>query len=270
MSELVRPKAIVTGASSGIGSATAIRLAASGFDVGITYNENEAGAIETARLIAGLDRRASLRRLDLASPEGGGPVMNELVDELGGVNVLVNNAGVNRRKELIDESIEGIERTFAVNIFGAWSCASAVANHMKDSGGGKIVNVSSVLAHTPMVGAGAYCAAKAALEAMSKVMAIEWAAFNVAVNVIAPGHTATPINYSSEEAVLAAQKYRPVIPMGRAASSEEVAHAICFLVDANTSYITGATLLIDGGLLLVSGPTQLEEQTGRPPQRDIE
>jgi NAD(P)-dependent dehydrogenase (short-subunit alcohol dehydrogenase family) len=266
LSGVDRPVAIITGASSGIGKATAIRMAECGYDVGITFNDNEVGATDTAQEIEKRGGVAAIRHLDLTSPESGSAVMDDLIHELGGLHVLVNNAGVNRRCELFDESLEEITKTFAVNLFGAWACSAAVVRYMKEEGGGKIVNISSVLAHAPLVGAGAYCAAKSAMESMSKVMAIEWAPFNILVNTVAPGHTATPINYSTLEESLAAQERRPVIPLRRAASSEEIAFAIAFLADERSSYTTGATLLVDGGLLLVSGPTQLEEATGRPPQ----
>jgi NAD(P)-dependent dehydrogenase (short-subunit alcohol dehydrogenase family) len=131
--------------------------------------------------------------------------------------------------------------------------------------GGRIVNVTSILAATPLAGGGAYCAAKAGLELATKVMALELAEAGVTVNAVAPGHTATPMNFAPDE--LQAERIpRPVIPAGRAATPEEIAAAIVFLASPEASYATGASLLVDGGLLQVSGPQSLQDATGLPPE----
>jgi NAD(P)-dependent dehydrogenase (short-subunit alcohol dehydrogenase family) len=257
--------AIVTGAGSGIGRASALLLADAGFDVGITYRGNEAGARETVAEVERRGRRGHAVQLDLADPRRAAPVVDELAERLGRVDVLVNNAGVNPRTTTLEASVEDWEWTLAVNLIGPWACARAAAPHMIRTGGGRIVNITSVLAFAPLSGGGAYCAAKAGLELLTKVMALELAQHGIAVNAVAPGHTATPMNFPAEQ--LNAERIdRPVIPIARAAAPEEIAKAIVFLASGEASYATGASIVVDGGLLLASGPEALQEATGLPPE----
>jgi NAD(P)-dependent dehydrogenase (short-subunit alcohol dehydrogenase family) len=259
-------RAIVTGAGSGIGRATALQLAAAGCDVGVTYRANAQGAERVVAEIGDLGRRAAAVELDLARPQNASATIDALAETLGGVDVLVNNAGVNRRATVHDETVAGFDRTLAVNLVGPWACAQAAARHMVAGGrGGRIVNVTSVLAFVPLEGGGAYGAAKAGLEALTKVLALELAPHGIKVNAVAPGHTATPMNYEADE-LDAASIERPVIPAARAASPDEIAAAIAFLASPAASYATGASLLVDGGLLLASGPQSLQQATGLPPE----
>jgi NAD(P)-dependent dehydrogenase (short-subunit alcohol dehydrogenase family) len=259
-------RAIVTGAGSGIGRATALQLAAAGCDVGVTYRANADGAEGVVAEIRALGRAAAHVALDLAEPAGAPAAIDALAGALGGVDVLVNNAGVNRRATVLEETIAGFDRTLAVNLVGPWACAQAAARHMIDGGrGGRIVNVTSVLAFVALDGGGAYGAAKAGLELLTKVLALELAPHGIKVNAVAPGHTATPMNYGPDD-LAAATIERPVIPAARAASPDEIAAAIAFLASPAASYATGASLLVDGGLLLASGPQSLQDATGRPPE----
>jgi hypothetical protein len=139
---------------------------------------------------------------------------------------------------------------------------------MIDGGrGGRIINITSILARVPLTEGSAYCASKAALQMLTEVMALELAPHSITVNAVAPGHTATPINYAPDELARATEIPRPVIPAGRAAAPEEIAAAVAYLASPEASYSTGATLLVDGGLMLASGPNTLQQQTGPPPQR---
>lgn len=262
------PAAIVTGASSGIGEATALLLARRGFAVGVTYSRNEKGARRVAREIEELGQRASVVHLDLTSPAEADIAIDGMVAELGRVDALVNNAGVNPRNDVLDESVAGWEETLRVNLVGPWACARAVVKHMLEAGrGGRIVNISSVLASAPIEGGAAYCASKAGLDLLTKVMALEWARHGITVNAVAPGHTATPMNF--EPAQLDGTIIeRPVIPSARAANPEEIAAVIAFLVAPDASYVTGSSVLVDGGLLLASGPQSLQDATGLPPSND--
>jgi NAD(P)-dependent dehydrogenase (short-subunit alcohol dehydrogenase family) len=264
-----RRRAIVTGGGSGIGRATAMQLAAAGCDVGITYRANAEGAEQVAGEIGDLGRCAAVAELDLSRPDSAAAAIDALADALGGLDVLVNNAGVNRRATLLEETIAGFDRTLAVNLVGPWACAQSAARHMIQGGrGGRIVNVTSVLAFVPLEGGGAYGAAKAGLEALTKVLALELARHGIKVNAVAPGHTATPMNYGPDD-LRAGTIARPVIPTARAASPDEIAAAIAFLASPAASYATGASLLVDGGLLLASGPQSLQEATGLPPEPDV-
>jgi NAD(P)-dependent dehydrogenase (short-subunit alcohol dehydrogenase family) len=259
--------AIVTGASSGIGAATALLLAERGYDVGITYRGNEAGARRTAEEVEARGCRAAVAQLDLRAPERAEAVVGELADALGRVDTLVNNAGFNRRGEGLEETVEGWNATLAIDLVGPWACAKAAAERMIAAGdGGRIVNVTSILAFVPLTGGGAYCAAKAGLELLTKVLALEWARHGIAVNAVAPGHTATPMNFDDAQ-LDGTTIARPVTPLGRAASAAEVAGSIVHLATADASYVTGASLLVDGGLQLQGGPEALQDATGLPPEQ---
>lgn len=259
------PTAIVTGGSSGIGAATAVLLAERGFDIGLTFRAGEARARRVAQEVATLGRRVHIAQLDLADPRSAPGTIERLVAALGGLDVLVNNAGINRRSRLLDESVEGWSTTLAVNLVGPWACARTAAQQMIDAdAGGRIVNVSSVLAFSPLDGGGAYCAAKSALEMLTKVMALEWSEHGVLVNAVAPGHAATPMNVDESELEGSAIE-RPVVPLGRAATAREIAEAIAYLATPGASYSTGSSILVDGGLLLHSGPEALQRAIGLPP-----
>jgi NAD(P)-dependent dehydrogenase (short-subunit alcohol dehydrogenase family) len=254
--------AIVTGAGSGIGRSTAILLARRGFDVALTFRSAPAAARRTARAVEAEGRRAVTARLDLADPPGAARAIGRLADDLGRLDALVNNAGVDRRASVLDESDDGWRDTIAVDLLGPVACARAAARRfVADGRGGSIVNVTSVLATAPLAGAAAYCAAKAALRAATAVMALEWAADGIRVTAVAPGHTATPMTLGPGAAA-DARVPRPVIPLGRAAAPAEVAAVIAFLVGDDATYCTGGEHVVDGGLLLRSGPDELARAMG--------
>jgi NAD(P)-dependent dehydrogenase (short-subunit alcohol dehydrogenase family) len=259
--------AIVTGASSGIGRATAVALASRGFDVGITWCGNEDGGRVAAAQIEASGRRAATVRLDLREADGIEPAMRALAERLGRVDVLVCNAGANRRAPALAETEQAWGEVLAVNLTGPWLCARAVAPRMIEQGGGRIVFVTSILALEPLAGGGAYCASKAGLDALARVLALELAPDGILVNTVAPGHTATPMNFG-DDVPDAYSTSRPVIPLGRPADPAEIAAVVGFLASSEASYLTGSTLLVDGGLRLVSGPESLQQATGLPPERD--
>jgi NAD(P)-dependent dehydrogenase (short-subunit alcohol dehydrogenase family) len=263
------PIAIVTGASSGIGLATALLLGRTGFDVGITYRS---GAARAADAVAELRRsgcRAAAEHLDLADHAHIEGALTALAEQLGGLDVLVNNAGLNHRGRLVDETLDRFRHVLDVNLTGAWLCAQVGARRMiAQARGGRIVNVTSVLGRVPLEGGGAYCAAKAGLELLTQVMALELAPHGIAVNAVAPGHTATPMNFP-EGGIDAVEIPRPTIPIGRPATSDEIAGVIGFLASEASSYVTGTSVLVDGGLLLMSGPELLRRDVGEAAGDDV-
>lgn len=265
---MIRQVAIVTGASSGIGKATAIALARRGFTMGIGYCRDAAGARHTAQQVeaAGADWR--LFALDQSQPESAADTVTTLIDALGGVGVFVNNAGVNRRSSVLEENLRDWDRTLTTDVTGPFFCAQAAARRMVAAGdGGRIVNVTSVHEHVPILGGAAYCTAKAGLGLLTKVMALELAPYGITVNAISPGETATPMNGVGED-VDAAQLTRPGIPAGRPGRVAEIASLIAYLASDDAAYLTGASLLVDGGLSLMAAIPNQKQATGSAAYHD--
>jgi NAD(P)-dependent dehydrogenase (short-subunit alcohol dehydrogenase family) len=245
------PIAIVTGSDSGIGRATAVALARDGFDVGITWHEDEAGAEATAAEARDLGRRAEVRRLDLSEPESGPPVIEALADALGGLDVLVNNSGTGDLSPVLELDLATWRHVLEVDLTGAFLCAQAAARRMVAAGGGgRIVNVTSVHEHIPLAGSAPYCAAKGGLGLLTKVMALELASHGITVNAVAPGEIATPM--TGNEDVDPAAVGRPGIPARRPGDAREVAALVAFLCREEAAYLTGESIVIDGGLRLMA------------------
>ncbi len=242
--------AIVTGADSGMGKATAELLAVEGYDVGITFHTDEAGAQDTKAGVEERGRRCFVVQQDLASPEAGSTV-DELVGQLGGLGVLVNNGGTGHSSRVLDLDYETWRRVLATDLDGAFLCSQAAARHMVEGGrGGRIVNVTSVHETVPRLGAAAYCAAKGGLGLFTKTLALELAEHGITVNSVAPGEIATPMTGQQEQD--AYHEQRPGNPVGRPGHVNEVASVIGFLASARSSYVTGAMFTVDGGLSLMA------------------
>jgi NAD(P)-dependent dehydrogenase (short-subunit alcohol dehydrogenase family) len=244
-------RAIVTGSDSGIGKATAVALARAGCDVGITWHGDEEGARDTAREVAALGRRAEAVQLDLNQRETIQPTVERLADALGGLDVLVNNAGTGHSTPFLELELETWDEVLAVDLTGAMLAGQAAARLMAAGRrGGRIVNVTSVHEHVPLRGSAAYCAAKGGLGLLTQVMALELAEHGITVNAVAPGEIATPMTGAHD--VDPATIERPLIPVGRPGSAHEIAAAIAFLASPAASYATGQSFVLDGGLLLMA------------------
>jgi NAD(P)-dependent dehydrogenase (short-subunit alcohol dehydrogenase family) len=246
------PVAIVTASDSGIGQESAKALAESGFDVGITYREDEAGANETLDAVRAAGRRGEVRQMDLTRlPEAAG-VIDELADALGGLDALVNNAGTgDPTGDFLELSYDEWRQVIDTNLSGAFLCAQGAARRMVEAGnGGKIVNITSVHEHVPRVGASAYCASKGGLGLLTKVMAMELAPYGITVNAVAPGEIATPMTGAEDTDPHTIE--RPNLPLGRPGHAREIAAWVAFLASERSSYATGASLVVDGGLMLMA------------------
>lgn len=242
---------VVTGADSGIGKATAVVLARRGFDIGITWHEDDAGARETAAEVESLGRRAETRELDLSDPQNGPRVVGELADALGGLDAFVNNAGTGHETPFLELPLDTWQHVLNVDLTGAFLCAQEAARRMVEAGrGGRIVNVTSVHEHVPLRGAAAYCAAKGGLGLLTKVMALELAPHGITVNAVAPGEIATPMTGAADRDPHEIDRQQ--IPAGRPGHAHEIAHGIAWLVSPEASYVTGESHVIDGGLLLMA------------------
>lgn len=246
-----RPRrAIVTGADSGIGRATAVALAGGGVDVGITYHQDAAGAEQTAREANEQGVNTVIEHLDLDDLPTAASAIDVLADKLGGVDMLVNNAGTIASERALDLDFDTWRHVLGVDLDGAFLCTQRAARHMIEGGnGGRIVNITSVHEHQPRVGFAAYSAAKAGLGALTKVLALELAEHGITVNSIAPGEISTPM--TGQDNADPREQSRPGVPLGRTGDAQEVATAVSFLATPAASYITGTSLPVDGGLMLM-------------------
>jgi NAD(P)-dependent dehydrogenase (short-subunit alcohol dehydrogenase family) len=240
--------AVVTGSDSGIGRATAVRLAEAGMDIGITWHSDREGAESTAQEVRGHGRRAAVARMDLSRLPDAATVIDDLAEQLGRLDVLVNNAGTGTATPFLDLTHEDVTRVLDVDLVGPFLCGQHAARHMiRQGGGGRIVNVTSVHEHQPRVGAAPYCAAKGGLGLLTQVMALELAEHGITVNSVAPGEIATPMTGQEDEDVHGER--RPGIPLGRPGDAREIAAVIAFLAGPDASYVTGASFVADGGMV---------------------
>jgi NAD(P)-dependent dehydrogenase (short-subunit alcohol dehydrogenase family) len=244
--------AVITGSDSGIGKAIAVTLAHAGFDIGATWRSDSDGARATAREVTGAGRRCEVRHLELTLLPEAAQVVDELADALGGLGVLVNNAGTGTSTPAVDTTYEQWREVIAVDLDGPFLCAQRAARRMRDSGrGGRIINITSVHEYAPRVGSAAYCAAKGGLGLLTKVMAQELAADGITVNAIAPGEIATAMTGNEDVDPFGID--RPGVPVGRPGDAREVAAVAAFLASPAAAYVTGASWVVDGGMLLM-GP----------------
>jgi len=246
------PVAIVTGSDSGIGKASAVALAEAGYDVGITWNTDEDGARDTAREVESKGRRASLRQLKADEPADAKQMVDDFADELGDIEVLVNNAGTGIDEPFVEQSIDHWQHVIATNLTGPFVAGQRAAQRMVEAGTkGVIVNITSVHEHIPKSGAAAYCASKGGLGLLTKVMALELAQHGIRVNAIGPGEISTPMTGQHEEDP-AEQDREGAIPMGRPGHAYEIGRWVAFLASDDASYATGASFIVDGGLMLMA------------------
>src|SRR5690554_195395 len=241
-------RAIVTGSDSGIGRATAVALAAAGMDIGVTWHTDEAGAIETARQVRNLGQKAVVEQLDLTQLPGCADVIDTIAEQLGGVDVFVNNSGTGGSTPMLETSFDEWRTIVATDLDGAFLCIQRACQHMVDAGnGGRIIAVTSVHEHQPRVGSAAYDAAKHGLGGLIKTIALELGDRGITANAVAPGEIATPMTGQEDEDPHGER--RPGVPLGRPGDAREVAAVIAFLASPESSYVTGASWVVDGGML---------------------
>lgn len=242
--------ALVTGASRGIGRAIAGTLADRGAIVAINYAHNEDAATSLCAEIIERGGRAITVGFDVANESAVEAGIKRVVDELGGLHILVNNAGISIDGLLMRAKPEDLRRTLAVNLEGAFMCSKTSARHLlraKDAG--RIINVSSVVGETGNAGQSMYAASKAALIGLTKSLALEFATRGVTVNAVAPGFIETDMTDAALHGD-AREQLLARIPLRRIGTPAEVAEAVAWLASPGAAYVTGHVLRVNGGLAL--------------------
>ncbi len=248
MFDLSGKVALVTGGSRGIGRAIALALAEQGASVAVNYVANAEAADEVVqRIVAGGGRAVAIQG-DVSKSEDAGRLVSETRSTLDGLHILVNNAGLTQDDLILRMSEEAWDRVLAVDLRGAFLCTKAALRPMIRQRWGRIINIASVAGLVGNAGQANYAAAKAGLIGLTKSVAKEVASRNVTANVIAPGLVRTELTAdltdTQEQAVL------QIVPLGRAATAEEIAPAAVFLASEEAGYTTGSVLAVDGGLVM--------------------
>ena len=249
---------LVTGGSSGIGQAIAVRFAEYGANVAINYLRQPEEAAETEQrvhaCVANVQRhgvRDVLVQGDVSSEDDVIRMVADAVDGLGGIDVLVNNAGIQISRPTEELSSEDFDRVLAVNLRGAFLCArEAIRHFLAEEKEGSIVNVSSVHQLIPKPGYLGYSASKGGMQNLTRTLALEFAGRGIRVNGLGPGATVTPINRAWIDDPEKRRQVEEHIPMQRAGDADEMAGVAAFLASADAAYITGQTIFVDGGLTL--------------------
>ena len=240
--------ALVTGSSRGIGRAIALRLAEDGYDIAVNYAGNLEAAEKTASEIAALGVTAKIYKADTSKIDEVKAMFKEIRKDFGGLDVLVNNAGVVDDAYLLMVNQESLARSLAINIQGYINCAQQAALRMAGAGKGVIINISSVSSVIAVEGQTVYSATKGAVNSMTATMAKELAPRGIRVNAVAPGFIGTDMLKSIPEDL--AQKYIDAIPMKKFGTAEDVANVVSSLCSDGFSYMTGQVIVLDGGLSL--------------------
>ena len=242
-------KIIVTGAAQGIGRAVALRMAAAGAHVAI-WDVQADGAEETARLCREQGATARAWRVDVAAADEVEAAVAAFARECGAPDALVNNAGIYPRAHALDMELAEWERVLRVNLFGTFHCARAVARRMKEERGGAIVNMASGRALAGAARGAHYAASKGGIIALTKSLALDWAPHGIRVNCVIPGITDT----AQPRAELTDNELYAVgarIPLGRIGEPRDIAAAVAFLLGDDSAYMTGQSIAVNGGAIMV-------------------
>jgi NAD(P)-dependent dehydrogenase (short-subunit alcohol dehydrogenase family) len=245
------PIALVTGGNSGIGRATAVLLAERGFDVGLTFHGEAEQARDAAAECAAHGVRTAVRQMDLEEDVRQAAAVEALADELGGVDIFVNNAGGAHEGPVLELSLDDWRRTLDLDLTGAFLCLQHAGRRMVAQGrGGRLIAVTSIHEHLPLRGSAAYGAAKGGLGLLIKSLALELGPYGITANAVAPGEIATKMTGQEDQDPRAEERDLPVPRPGHA---REIAGMIGFLASPEGAYTTGQSLIVDGGMHLM-GP----------------
>jgi 3-oxoacyl-[acyl-carrier protein] reductase len=242
---------LVTGASRGIGAAIARAAAAAGADVAVGYRQQRDGARATAAAVRALGRRAEIFEADLADPDAGRAMVASVIDQMGPIDGLVNNAGIMPQSPFLEISDAEWSEVLAVDLTGAFACSQAVLPGMLERGSGAIVMISSRLGQIGFAGVAHYAAAKAGVMALAKSISREYGSQGIRANCVAPGVTITDMTSADVITGEVGRKRMAELPLGRFGQPEEIAAAAVFLLSDASSLFLGQTLGANsGGLML--------------------
>lgn len=240
----------ITGGDQGIGRAIAERLAQGGADIAICYRANLAGANEVLDEIKKLGRRATAIQCDVGKVADGERFISEAVRQLGKLDMLINNAGLEKHADFWDVTEADYDAVLNVNLKGLFFLTQAFVRHrMQVKAGGKIINISSVHEELPFPHFASYCASKGGLKMLTRNLSVELAPLGITINSIAPGAIETPINKNLLNDPTKLQALLKNIPLNRLGQPSDVAEMAAFLASDDCSYATGTTFFVDGGLL---------------------
>jgi glucose 1-dehydrogenase len=243
--------AIVTGAGRGIGRAIAVGYAREGARVVVNYSRSRAAAEEAVQEIQTAGGKAVACHADVADLESHSPLIERTLEAFGSLDILVNNAGIEHNEPVLEARPETWEETVAVNLKGAYFLAVKAAHAMRRSGGGKIVNISSVHDVEPVRNRAIYSITKGGMLMLVKSLALELAEYNIHVNAISPGAILTDMNRAHLTEPARRDRLLGQIPMKRIGDPDDIIGAAVFLASAESNYVTGTTIYVDGGLLLL-------------------
>ncbi|MEK3882099.1 3-oxoacyl-[acyl-carrier-protein] reductase [Paenibacillus sp. PL2-23] len=241
-------KALVTGASRGIGRAIAISLAEAGADVAINYSGSEAAAAETAAAVEALGRRAVLVKANVGKADEFEAMVKDVIEQLGAVDILVNNAGITRDNLIMRMKEEEFDQVIETNLKGVFNGIKAVTRPMMKQRSGRIINISSVVGVLGNPGQANYVAAKAGVIGLTKASARELASRGITVNCVAPGFIQTDMTDKLPDDMKASLSGQ--IPLARLGDASDIANAVRFLASDAAAYMTGQTVHVDGGMYM--------------------
>jgi glucose 1-dehydrogenase len=258
---LTGQKALVTGASSGIGKAIAVALGAAGADVAINYGHDRAGGEEAAQLAERCGSRAMVVQADVSKEADVQAMFQRVIAEFGTVDIVVSNAGIQKDAPLTDMTLDQWERVIGVNLTGQFLCAREAVREFRRRGvrpevscaAGKIICISSVHDVIPWAGHVNYAASKGGIAMMMKSIAQEVAPYRIRVNAISPGAIRTPINTPAWSTPAAYQDLLTLIPYRRIGEPDDIGRVAAWLASDQADYVTGATIYVDGGMTLYPG-----------------
>jgi glucose 1-dehydrogenase len=242
--------AIVTGGNSGIGMAIALGLAKEGANIVIDYVVHPEATDALEKQIAGMGDAAVGVDADVSKVADLQRLVDAAVAKFGRIDVMVNNAGVETRTSVLDTTEEQYEKVLSINLKSAFFGTQIAARQMiKQGGGGRIINITSVHEDWPMPGNTAYCLAKGGMRMLTRTAGVELAPHGILVVGVGPGAVATPINLSTMKDPALLAKLNGAIPLGRMAKPEEIANVVVFLAGDGASYLTATTIFADGGIM---------------------